>query len=180
LTLTFDSSSAQQLPARISDTAWKSLVPLVFPELEKFWTARLAIYAKGEPVECVAETIPVRFVSWPRTWSALSEQQQASAVQATYNQLSLAFEHASASSGVAREAYLRVMQFSADGLATIATMEPGSEALSAAARTVRSLQPGGPPEAAQQAMNDLRATIRRVPKFQKLVEAPRRVAAGPG
>jgi hypothetical protein len=173
LTLTSYSSDPQAIRSVIPDAQWRTLVPLISPELFKFWRARLSGIAAGSNVEPAAEVIPPKFVGVLRTWSAMPPAQQVEAMQLLVDQLSLAAERFSSAAGAERDAFLQVLKSTGSALEVIGggSLER-SPALEGAARAVRNLGPNSTGAAVDNAVLQAISAVKAIPKFSQLKPAP--------
>ncbi len=171
LTLTSESTDSTLLRDRIKEAEWKKLVPLLLPELNKLWAARLDLYATGKIAEPMAEVIPAVFISQQRSWSALTPEQQAATMQMLHDQLSLAGELASA--GLPEKAaYTRVVQRTASAIQVIAQQE-NNKALGDAASAAVKVQENTPGPAIGAATTQVLAAIKAAPKFAATKPPPK-------
>lgn len=180
LTLTTGSTDPAALPNRFPNQNWGKLVPLVLPDFQKFWDARLKQYVNGDPAEVAAEIVPARFVSVQRTWTSLKPDQQAALMQMLVNQLSLAGERA-AVGGANKDAYIKVVQVTASSLGAIGSHE-GASGLENAARAANVLTNTSNATSITNAVNGVVTAVKAIPKFSKLQDLPKISAstAGPG
>jgi hypothetical protein len=171
LTLTSYSSDARQLRDLIPEDRWRKLVPLVFPELLKLWSARLDMYARGAPIDPSAERIPALFVGNLRTWPALPGPQQVQAMQMMVNQLSLSGDRAIASA-VEKDLFVNTVYRPTAGAISVIGQAENLEAIVNAGRAGNGISGSTVATAIEQATNNIIGAVKSSTKFSSLKPPP--------
>lgn len=141
-----------------------TMAPFVLDLLKQ----RLNLYVKGVPPAAHSEVYATGFLTSPRTWPLLNQQQQAEAMQAIVNLIGLAGQQAKAANPGDLFELVTTIQNAARGVSTV--LPPASAPGLAAAGALVPGRTNG--DAVQAAVNPVFQAVKSAPAFAKLSDPP--------
>lgn len=178
LTLTASKSDPLSLQSRYPEPVWKTMVPLVVPELDRLWGTRLDLMASADAPDPAAEIKPLLFFTEARTWSALDPQAKFDVVQLAHDQLLLAGQRA-AQESPEREVYVNLVRRTAGFLMVVAEKEGAPGVRETGARIQKAVESNTAGPVIIESVELMLPALQAVPKFAK-IQASRKVAPGGG